>query len=778
MRPTGVHWSRWPRILAEDLRTIADPPLAGLMPPAGRAPPASVARCVALAVLDLDADDPRELAPWLAPHQRPAVRRLVALLRRHGGAVLSDAVGLGKSYVALGVARALAEPCLVIVPAVLARQWRQLLTRLDMVATLLTHESLSGPAPPGRTARPGGGGLVIVDEAHRFRHPDTRRYRALARLVVARHLLLVTATPLHNRHADPLHLLHLFLRDDALAAVGLPSLRLAARRRPDPRLLSSAVARFVVARSRQRAIERGTGPMPGFPRRAAGAVLRALPAPLDVVADLTAAIGALRVDPRAAALLRLLLLSRLASSVPALRATVRRLEAFDAAARDAALQRRGLATADFARWFPVDELGDVQLAFAPLLLAPGHAIGAGADQATLRRIIAASADAPDAKLTALNELLAQRPLKTIVFTAARATATYLARALSRHHRVAVLTGAAGLWGRERVSRGDVLAAFAPVAQGCAPPSLALRTDVLIATDLVSEGLDLQDAARVVHYDLPWSPARLAQRVGRIDRLGSQHGEIETVTFAPAHPLAASLRCEGRLARKLVLQRRAGAAALEAPGGPAPAGTLDWCDRLHAMGELAVPVAPPGAWAHVDAAAPAVVLAIRVGGRGGLTELFLVDDAGCRVDPAAATALWERAVLDGAGRDDPSAHSRMRAALARAMPLVEERLRAVASSRWRTAYRDGVGRRLVAWALAAARRAARARDTHRLAQLDTLVSRLARGMTAGEELLLGDLLERARPLEVDAVLAWHLRLPPLAPEPRGPPAELIAVLLAG
>ena len=43
----------------------------------------------------------------------------------------------------------------------------------------------------------------------------------------------------------------------------------------------------------------------------------------------------------------------------------------------------------------------------------------------------------------------------------------------------------------------------------------METDVLIATDLLSEGLNLQDAARVVHYDLPWSPARLAQRVGRM-----------------------------------------------------------------------------------------------------------------------------------------------------------------------------------------------------------------------------------------------------------------------
>src|SRR5207249_5044257 len=88
-------------------------------------------------------------------------------------------------------------------------------------------------------------------------------------------------------------------------------------------------------------------------------------------------------------------------------------------------------------------------------------------------------------------------------------------------------------------RGEVLRAFAPRAQGAPSPAPALETDVLIATDLLSEGLNLQDAVRVIHYDLPWSPARLTQRVGRIDRAGSPHARIETITLLPAPPLARS-----------------------------------------------------------------------------------------------------------------------------------------------------------------------------------------------------------------------------------------------
>src|SRR5207247_10205605 len=94
--------------------------------------------------------------------------------------------------------------------------------------------------------------LAVLAEAHRFRNPETNRYHALARMVVGSRVLLVTATPIHNSVADLLHLLRLFLRDHALAALGVPSLRNAARREADRSLAHAAVARVVVARPRQR----------------------------------------------------------------------------------------------------------------------------------------------------------------------------------------------------------------------------------------------------------------------------------------------------------------------------------------------------------------------------------------------------------------------------------------------------------------------------------------------------------------------------------------------
>src|SRR5207247_8530858 len=159
------------------------------------------------------------------------------------------------SCVALAVALARREPFTLVVPAVLVAQWRALLDRFGVQeAPIITHERLSVSARQvgAQHAAPlhPHAGLFVIDEAHRFRNPETNRYRALARLVVGSRVLLVTATPIHNCVADLLHLLRLFLRDHALAALGVPSLRNAARREADRSLAHAAVARVIVPRPR------------------------------------------------------------------------------------------------------------------------------------------------------------------------------------------------------------------------------------------------------------------------------------------------------------------------------------------------------------------------------------------------------------------------------------------------------------------------------------------------------------------------------------------------
>jgi len=771
--------ARWPRILSENLVPVPEP-LTVALRPAGEAPPRAVIVRAARALLDgtaLGEGKAQAWPAWLAPHQVPAAERLSAIVTRHGGALLADAVGLGKSYVALAVALARKEPFALIVPAVLGPQWRALLDRFALDAPIITHESLSRVSGivGAQHAAPlhHQPALFVIDEAHRFRNADTNRYRALARMVVGSRVLLVTATPVHNRLADLFHLFRLFLRDHALAALGVPSLRHAARgdlgaqgnvgaQHAAP-LLEPAAARFIVARSRDRVRGGYTGGPPvmlTFPR-STHETIRAGPAPDDVLAELIAGVERLRAGGSAAPLLRLMLLRRLGSSLAAFRASLLRHEAYLELAARAATEGRGLSPQEFQRCFPRAAESDLQLVLFPLLLDAGPADKAADDRRVIARLreILACASTHDPKADALERLLAARPAKTIVFSDAQPTVRYLLQRL-RSRRVAAVFGAAGRFAAGDASRHEVLRAFAPRAQNAPRPARALETDLLIATDLLSEGLNLQDAERVVHYDLPWSPARLAQRVGRIDRLGSLHADIATVTLLPPEPLAEALALEERLAAKVSAQVVAGAD-----------GHLDWCDRLAELARHSEENAPRGASAAVAGNQPATVLAIRI---GALVEAIVVEGDVARAGPAAATRL-----LADAWTAQPIALDRaaLQRALEAAAPLIKARLAAVQNARWRAGDRDRFARRLIPWVLSAARRAARRCDAAQLGRLDGLVSRLTLGMTAGEELLLEDLLGRREPLTVRDLLTWDERLPSVAGEDASTGVELVAAVLA-
>src|SRR4051812_3514121 len=142
----------------------------------------------------------------LRPHQARAVSRLASIISASGGAMLAERVGVGKTYAALAVASRHAGPVLVVAPASLRAMWCDAARRCGLEITVASHESLSrGSRPRGEAP------FVIVDEAHRFRTPATRRYALLADLCRRAHVLLVTATPIHNARFDLATQLALFL---------------------------------------------------------------------------------------------------------------------------------------------------------------------------------------------------------------------------------------------------------------------------------------------------------------------------------------------------------------------------------------------------------------------------------------------------------------------------------------------------------------------------------------------------------------------------------------
>ena len=99
--------------------------------------------------------------------------------------------------------------------------------------------------------------------------------------------------------------------------------------------------------------------------------------------------------------------------------------------------------------------------------------------------------------------------------------------------------------------------FAPVARGRNTKSQLPEIDLLIATDCISEGQNLQDCDLVVNYDIHWNPVRLIQRFGRIDRIGSRHIQIRMVNYWPTVDLERYLKLENRVKARMVLVDMAG-----------------------------------------------------------------------------------------------------------------------------------------------------------------------------------------------------------------------------
>jgi superfamily II DNA or RNA helicase len=477
-------------------------------------------------------------------------------MRKWGGVLLCDAVGLGKTHVGLALVqecRQQGEAAVVVFPSVLRAHWT---SKLNGLATVLTHAQLSRGGYS--EALVGGTGLLLVDEAHAFRSPASRRYAALARLAASRRICLMTATPVNNSIWDLYFLIRLWATNSAFAGMGVTDLEgmfrelhVAAAAPP----AFQCLLREIVVRRTRADIRMDDGRETSKRHMRFRFPVLAPPVAVDYDADAGAAgshaailhaidpldLGA--VSPTASGLLRYLLLKRLASSPAALGATIRRLRRYHreflAAAAEGLLLRPAEMRADGA-------IGDIeQLALRRLTLGPvppGLDIGvlerrARDDLARLDSVrlqLARQDSRQDDKALQLSSLLTATLAgrKVLVFTEFRETALYLWRMLRRQGGVALIHGAGAYLGEKRAGRGTVIERFAPTANAARRHHPREHVRVLIATDVLAEGLNLQDCAHVISYDLPWNPVRLIQRVGRIDRMGSPHETVFAYNFVP------------------------------------------------------------------------------------------------------------------------------------------------------------------------------------------------------------------------------------------------------
>ena len=575
--------------------------------------------------LVMDAPESR-LGVELASFQQEGLREAIRLIDRHGGVIVSDAVGLGKTYIGMGLLehyvlgkrrKGFIPRGLVICPAQLRDLvWEPKLNEYGIKCDVISQESLGRADFDWKNLN--AYDVVLIDESHNFRNPGTGRYQNLMKLLGTGNpnklVILMTATPINNSIWDLYHQVAFLTRgqDGFFREYGIRNLKGFFKAIQDGSAdIFTLLEQVMVRRSRQDVKQRQEAGeeirLPGkgvikFPERTLHSVEYDLDATydgfyerivnlIDSLALVSFNIEAYRREADSVevkrevqtsealiGILKTLYLKRLESSLEAFAISIQRQKAFQerfvrllTAGRllDPKTNRKLIALEADADALPADT--DALIDALPEIDSSDYDLKRirrdldfdlnTLDQmlVMLERVQRTSDESKrDAKLAQVAHLLGGdlHDRKTLVFSYYHDTAAYVYRQLttdpawavgwSRPPVIALINGSTKSDQRERIVRR-----FAPVANTLpGEPSVISDTepeiDILISTDVLSEGQNLQDAGVILNYDLHWTPIRMIQRAGRIDRLGTEFEQLAIYNCFPQKGLENLLRLVQRL----------------------------------------------------------------------------------------------------------------------------------------------------------------------------------------------------------------------------------------
>lgn len=556
--------------------------------------------------------------PPLTQFQRVAVDQGLKILRDHEGVFISDVVGLGKTFIGLGMLKNLYRSGLkhqiIICPNSLEENWKEVTREYGIFPDIIPMSQLSTENSPLGDAWTQSADIVLIDESHNFRNEDSQRYQALEAFLRGKKVILLTATPRNNSAWDIYHQIRLF-QDDATSTLDIGAydnlkryfkkvadLEKTSRDQEIPQHLRDVAAksaRQMIEHLLQQVLIRRTrnhikrhyadslinGAPIEFPKRNLNCLNYSIDATYNgLYSDILKKIAELhyarysiglylqpeltekqpyarlaRAGKSLRGLMRILLLKRFESSVESFRVTVKGMVRMHE--RFLAVLDEGYVISDASLLDKLEtENGNLDISILEEAESGRYAIAdfreddledaLRYDLGILNEILGMVRDigpAQDDKLQTLLSTMQSETLsreKVIVFTQYSDTARYLYDELGKK------TADLAVIDSRTKNKLQILRRFSPRSNRHEIRDGENEIRVVIATDVFSEGLNLQDAACIINYDLHWNPVRLIQRVGRIDRIGSTHDTIHIYNFFPETELDKGLGLKERLARRI------------------------------------------------------------------------------------------------------------------------------------------------------------------------------------------------------------------------------------
>lgn len=538
-------------------------------------------------------------------YQTDAVIQAKKILNAYNGVFIADVVGLGKTFICAMLAQRLKGKKLVICPPVLKDYWERTLQQFDVAAKVESLGKLDSILEDTELMK--NTKYVFIDEAHRFRNQKTDSFNKLHQICYNKKVILITATPQNNYSSDIANQIYLFQPKNNSTIIpnnknleaffnkldaklkklekGTPAY--ADMQRANSAIIRDQVLRNVMIRRTRKEIteyykedlERQGLAFPelGNPEKIVYTYDDDIEAvfnhtidniqkltyarykPLTYLQDVPKPIASLLVSQiNMSGFMKSILIKRLESSFEAFKKTLSRfvksyekfldmclngevyiskkVDVYDLLDNGDDEKLMDLVEEDIIQYYPITAF------VKDFIPAIKHDL----------RILKELQDEWDdiiedpKKEQFLLELKNNKKLKDkkiIIFTESRETAEYVGAYLELHYpeQVLVYSGQGS-----RSVRQEIEANF--------NPNYAYENKdnikILVTTDVLAEGINLHRSNVIINYDLPWNPTKVMQRVGRINRVGTEHDKIYAFNFFPAAQANAHLSLEENIILKI------------------------------------------------------------------------------------------------------------------------------------------------------------------------------------------------------------------------------------